>query len=95
MKRARANIQSDAALALSSGKVMIDFELLPAPVTVQRKVFQFCLGQNLGIGFLSALRADQKAVFIYFHIRLLCDHFREATKMIWRYLQDSNLRHRL
>ena len=52
---------------------MVDFEFLAAPVAVQREIFQFRLGQNLGVGLLFALRADQKTIFFYcyFHSFLL------------------------
>jgi hypothetical protein len=66
----RATVQI-AALALSSGTIMIDFKFLPAPVAVQWKLFQFCLWQNLGVCFLPAFWAEEKTVFIYFHFLLL------------------------
>ena len=64
MKRARTNILSDAALALSSGTFIVDCDSLLTSVAVKREIFQFCFRQNLGIGFLSALRTEKKSVFI-------------------------------
>ena len=60
---------SDIALALSSGFITYQ-KRFPTPVAIQGEVFQHRGGCYLCVGLLSALRADQKTVFIDFHIPL-------------------------